>query len=281
VPSGANNIMYYLRKEVSMNYIKSLAVIILITLFLFSSLTAGVYIQGEDTHKMHQEKNTTKIFVDKNRLRVETGENDNDMVIIFREDKNLFWMVDMKKKEYREMTKDDVKKMKAKIDEGMKQIEEQMKNLPPEQRKMMEQMMPAQMNIKKIERPVYTKAGKNIKVKKWNCTHYIGEVNGKKKQEVWTIGWDELGIDADEMKVFRDMGQFFSSLAPDMTDVFKIGDKEWEKNGGFAGMPVKSINFEEGKVSSEFEINEISKKDFSAAIFEVPAGFEKVANEWE
>jgi hypothetical protein len=264
-----------------MNQFKFLVSTIFVLLFLFSTLFAGVYIEGKDTQKIQNERIDTKIYVDNNRLRVETGGDDKNIVIIFREDKNLFWMVDMSKKEYREMTKEDVKQMKAKIDEGMKQIEEQMKNLPPEQRKMMEQMMPAHMNIKKIERPVFTKKDTDIMIKNWNCAHYVGEVNGQKRQEVWTTDWDQLGIAADELKVFRDMGQFFSSLAPDMTDVFKIGDKEWEKNGGFAGMPVKSINFEEGKISSEFEITEISKKDFSASLFDVPAGFEKVSNEWD
>jgi hypothetical protein len=264
-----------------MNQFKVLTLSIFVLLFLFSTVFAGVYIEGKDTQKMQKEKNETKIYVDKNRLRVETSGDDNDMVIIFREDKNLFWMVDMSKKEYREMTKDDVKQMKAKIDEGMKQIEEQMKNMPPEQRKMMEKMMPAHMNIKKIERPIFTKKETGVMVKKWSCAHYVGEVNGQKKQEVWTTDWNQLGISSDELMVFRDMGQFFSSLAPDMTDVFRIGDKEWEKNGGFAGMPVKSIDFEEGKMTSEFEITEISKKEFSAALFDVPAGFEKVSNEWE
>lgn len=264
-----------------MNQFKLLTLTIFVLLFLFSTVSAGVYIEGKDTQKMQNEKSETKIYVDKNRLRVETGGDDKNIVIIFREDKNLFWMVDMSKKEYREMTKDDVKQMKAKMDEGMKQIEEQMKNMPPEQRKMMEKMMPAHMNIKKIERPVFTKKETSIMVKKWSCAHYVGEVNGQKKQEVWTTDWSQLGISPDELKVFRDMGQFFSSLAPDMTDVFRIGDKEWEKNGGFAGMPVKSINFEEGKISSEFQITEITKKDLSAALFDVPAGFEKVSNEWD
>ena len=46
-------------------------------------------------------------------------------------------------------------------------------------------------------------------------------------------------------------------------------------------MAVKSINYEEGKISSEFEIIEITKKDLSASLFDVPAGFNKVSNEWD
>lgn len=264
-----------------MNYFRMAIFNFLLFFLLCSFLSAGVYIEGTDNNRMQNEKNATKIYVEKDRLRVETGGSDENMVIIFREDKNLFWMLDTDKKEYREMTKDDIKQMKAKIDEGMKQMQEQLKNLPPEQRKMMEQMMPAHMNIKKIERPVFTKKETNIKIKKWNCSHYIGEINGKKTEEVWTADWDQLGIKSDELKVFRGMGEFFSSLAPDMSDMFNIGDKEFEKNGGFAGMPVKSIDYEEGKIFSEFEIEEISNKDFKTSLFEIPAGFNKVSNEWQ
>ncbi len=258
-------------------FIFSLGLIIICASFL----SAGIYLEGSDTHKGNNVTNSTKIYVEKDRLRVEAMGDDGNMVIIFREDKDLFWMLDMGKKEYREMTKDDIKKMKAKMDEAMKQMEEQLKNLPPEQRKMMEEMMPSHMNFKKDERPVFTKKGSNIKVNKWNCSHYLGEVNGTKKEEVWTTGWDQLGIKSDELGVFRVMGEFFSSLAPDMTDMFQIGDEEYEKNGGFAGMPVKSIDYEDGKISSQFEMKEITKKDLNSSLFDVPSGFDKVSNEWQ
>src|SRR5881394_1673859 len=50
-------------------------------------------------------------------------------------------MVDDKRQQYREMTKEDMKKMAAQAGAAMKRMQEQMKNMKPEQRAMMEKMM--------------------------------------------------------------------------------------------------------------------------------------------
>ena len=46
--------------------------------------------------------------------------------------------------------------MKARMDEGMKQMQEQLKNMPPEQRKMMEDMMAKQMPKQMMEQEKIT-----------------------------------------------------------------------------------------------------------------------------
>jgi hypothetical protein len=230
---------------------------------------------------MQNRETTTRIYVDTDRLRVEAGGEEQNMVIIFRQDKDLFWVVDKDEQEYREMTREDLKKMKMQIEEGMKKMQEQMKNLPPEQRKMMESMMPANINVKKMEKYDYTKVESGVKVADWTCTHYIGKAGGVKKQEIWSTDWSQINITADDMKTFRDMGEFFQSLAPDMPDMFRMGDKEFEKQGGFAGMPVKTVTYEDGNVTSEFQIRQITQKDLNKDLFEVPGNYEKVENDMQ
>jgi hypothetical protein len=258
-----------------MNAFKCIAVFLLVLSFAH----AGVYMEGTDTNRMQNQESTTKIYVDKDRLRVETTEEGRSMVIIFRQDKNLFWVVDNDESEYREMTKEDLQKMKMQLDEGMKKMQEQLKNLPPEQRKMMESMMPATMNVKKLEQSVYSKVESGVKINSWTCDHYVGKVDDQKKQDVWATDWSQTGISADDLQAFRGMGEFFKSLAPDMTDVFKLGDEEFEKQGGYAGIPIKTIDYQNGKVFSEFVVNQIVKKDLDQNLFEIPQGYEKVDNE--
>jgi hypothetical protein len=260
-----------------MKVFKIFAVLMLILSFAH----AGIYMEGTEFNPIQKQKSITKIFIDKDRLRVETAGEEEDMVIIFRQDKNLFWVVDNNNNEYREMTKEDLKKMKAQMDEGMKKMQEQLKNLPPEQRKMMEDMMPATMDVKKMEKSVYTKIESGVKINTWTCVHYEGKVENKKKEEVWTADWKQLGINTADLQAFRGMGEFFKSIAPDMPDIFEFGDEEFEKNGGFAGMPVKSIDYDEGKIFSEFELKKIEKKDLDQELFEIPKGYEKIDNEWQ
>jgi len=255
---------------------KSLMIFIILLTFSVP-LISGVYLEGIES-AAHQGQGTTKIYVDADRLRIESISDAQNTLIIFRQDKELFWVLDQNKKTYQEMTKDDLKKMKGKIDESMKMLEEQLKNMPPEQRKMMEEMMPKQamMNAQKMVKKTYVKKLSNVKVGKWSCTLYQGSAEGEQKEDVWTVDWSQIDIGPEDLTAFQDLGEFFSSLAPDMTDIFEIGTEEFEKSGGYAGMPVKSVEYEGGKIISSFEMKKLEKKSLDRSLFELPQGFTKI-----
>ncbi|MDZ7379223.1 MAG: DUF3617 domain-containing protein, partial [candidate division KSB1 bacterium] len=102
----------------------------------------GVLIVSEDESALGPKGVfTSKAYIDKDRMRAEVGDPDTDQVVIFRQDKERFWIINNKDKTYREITKQEVQTIKAQIDSAMAMMQEQMKNLPPEQRKMMEQRM--------------------------------------------------------------------------------------------------------------------------------------------
>ncbi len=257
--------------------------LILAILFIFSIslVQAGVIIKSSERSKKMNLDMTTTIYVEKDRLRVETADADQNQIIIFRGDKNVFWIIDNDKKTYSEMTQKDIEKLKEQMDKAQKMMQEQMKNMPAEQREMMEKMMPGGMSTAKKVKTEYKKKSSGEKVGKWRCTHYEEFKEGKKSGEMWTADWDQMGLDRTDMQAMGQLGKFFEALSQETSDLMQIGSEEWEKEQGISGMPVRWINYLDGEGSSEGELKDILKQNLKSSLFEIPGGYSKGENPWE
>jgi hypothetical protein len=252
--------------------------IFLITSF---SLQAGVVVTMSQEVRGMNVQSEQKIFIDSDKLRMEMSGEEENQIIIFRGDKNVFWVIDRDKKSYFEMTQDDIVNLKSQMDKMQQMMKEQMKNMPAEQRKMMEDMMPSTVPGKKKEQATYTKKAGGVKVGKWTTTQYEGTIKGKKTDELWTVDWSQVGFNRNKFAVMTKMADFFSALSQDATEFMKVGSEEWEKEMGITGMPVRWVHFMDDGSSDEGSVKDISEKDLGAALFEVPTGFNKDKSPWE
>jgi len=259
----------------------ALSLLTLCIIFSALSVQAGIIIKStEKSQKMNIDMATT-MYVEKDRLRMEMSGSEDKQVIIFRGDKNMFWVINKDKNSYTEMTQDDMKKLKEQMDNMQKMMEEQMKNLPEEQRKMMEQMMPSGMGNTKVVKTDYKKKASGQQVGKWTCDQYEGFKEGKKTSEMWTASWDQIGIQREDVSGFKKMVEFFEVISQDAMEIMKVGSEEWELEQGISGIPVKWTDFMDGQQSSQGEMKEIIKKDLDSSLFELPSGLEKEDNPWE
>jgi len=254
---------------------KSNVLVVLAFILLFAMTTfAGVVVTGVEKIGS-KEKSLSTVYIEKDKLRIETSQSGENQLILFRQDKDLIWIVNQAKKTYMEMTRQDVMQMTEQIDQAMKQLEEQLKNMPPEQREMMKKMMPSTLTEKTHPKILYKKKADGVKIKNWSTTHYEGTLNGETKSEVWTIKWSQANIDEADVKALRGMSEFFEALAGEIDEFFQMGSDEFAKKGGYAGMPVKFVYYENGEIMSDFEISEIKKQSLDTALFELPPGLKK------
>ena len=255
--------------------------IIIIVLLLSFSVQAGLIVKMAQEVQGVNVKSQQTMFIEKDRLRMEMSGEEENQTIIFRGDKNVFWVIDSEKKSYFEMTQDDIVKLKSQMENMQKMMMEQMKNMPEEQRKMMQDMMPSNMSTEKKEKPIYTKKAGGVKVGNWTTTHYEGTKQGKKSDDLWTVDWSQAGFNRGDFAVMTKMADFFSALSQEATDFMKIGSEDWEKEMGISGMPVRWIDYLEGGGTSEGSVQDISQKNLDASLFELPAGFKKDQSPWE
>ncbi|MGH7598340.1 MAG: DUF4412 domain-containing protein, partial [bacterium] len=250
---------------------------------LASSLTAGtgvVIVSTQTTTAKPEDKMTNKTYVDSDRMRMEAQAMGGTQIVIFRQDKGLFWIIDQKGKTYMEITKQDFQQMKAKMNEAKTMIDEQTKHLTPEQKQMMEKMMQSRgmpaMQPAGAAKITYKKAASGEKVNQWVCARYEGYREDKKIKEVWTTDWKSLGLTPESFKVMKDLSEFFAEFAKDMASSFdKIGSEEWEKQQGYTGIPVKTLSYMDGKLRAATEVTEVKQESLAAALFDLPTGLTK------
>lgn len=238
-----------------------------------SPARAGVTLTGE--HKTLDGSIpafTYTLSIDKDKVRMESSNNPGNS-FIYRADKGMFWMVDENKKTYSEMTRQDLEGLANTMDAAMKQMQEQLAKLPPEQRKMMEDMMKENMpGAGSQAKTTYKKTGTG-KVGSWACEKYESYQEGAKKSEMCVVDPQLLGFSEADFKALKDLAKPFEKLAKDMGSMLPQDGVD----GAPKGAPVKSTVFENGKAKSEALIKEVKKEIVSPARFEVPKGYAKKA----
>lgn len=254
-----------------MRYLKGLLIfIVLIT--ISSSVTAGILMTTEQEYygsaRSGVKETAQKAYIEDDRMRVDMTRQMKEHTIIFRADKDLFWVINHDEKTIMEITKEDLERMQQQMNAAM----EQMENLPANQREMMEGMMDDRMgNRKEI---VYEKVDSGVNVGDWETDKYEGTTDGTLKQEVWTTAWDALDLEAEDFQVMKEMTLFFKDFSMNFdSSFFKVGSEDWEK--GYAGVPVKTVSYSNGEKLIETLLKEIEESTFEASLFEKPENYEE------
>lgn len=240
-----------------------------------SSAYAGVILKSESKIYGSQRINAqTTLYLERDRMRMETTDDTGEKeVVIFRKDKQLFWVIDPKKGTYTEITKAQLRQMKRQMDEYKREMEAAMKNMPPEQRAMVEQMMKEQMPTVPDEPQIdYRKVGSG-KVGRWSCTRYQGFSKGRKVEEVWVAPFSKLGIRASDFEILEEMGGFFDEFSQGSSNSLVGDTKKWMYT--FNGFPVKTVSYEKGRVVYEDRVVDLRRSSLSQTLFELPRGLKK------
>jgi uncharacterized protein YneF (UPF0154 family) len=248
-----------------------------------SSLAAAQGIVIVEQHGPAQGEPTaaTKIHAEGNRLFIETQRDGKKQGIVYLGDAKVMRMIDYGNKTYREMTEQDFQRMGDSMAQMRQMMDEKLKNMPPQQREMVEKMMKQKMGAMpgagQAPSPVvYTKVASGQSVRQWKCDRYEGTRDGQKVWDVCAVDFAQFGVQPSDLQVFQSMAEMFKSMAPQgMDDMFKIGFEGQQNKQGFSGVPVERMSYRNGAPDEKFEITEVTHQNIDDALFEVPPGFEK------
>jgi hypothetical protein len=218
---------------------------------------------------------THQTQIEKTRMRSETDQNGRKVVMVFDGAAGVLRTFDEQNKTYTEMTRADVERMSAQMQGAMAQMQQQLQNLPPEQRARVEAMMQGGRGMVGSmvgPPPEYAKVGTDT-VGKWRCDKYEGTKNGQKSSEICTVEPSAFGLTGADFEVAKQLAEFFSKMMPaGMDSMFRLGSPGPK---GFSGLPVRTVSFRNGAPSSTMEVTDVSRQNFPDALFAVPAGFTK------
>jgi len=224
---------------------------------------------------------TNQVQLEKDRMRAETNDGSGaKRAIVFDAPKQVMTTINFDAKTYTEMTKAEADQMGAQVSGAMTQMQEAIARMPPAQRAQMEAQMQAMMRGRgpgspQAPRTEYRKTGSD-RVGKWACDKYEGFQNSEKVAEVCTVDPKALGFSAADFEITKQMTEFFKKMVPAGAarngEPFTLGTGE---AGGFSGIPVRTISYDKGQIGSTTEITEVSRQNFPASSYAVPAGFQK------
>jgi hypothetical protein len=237
---------------------------------------AGTVIQQQENLPGQEEaRQRVSLYVDSGKVRVE-GENpaSGKYLVIFDQATQIAWMVDLAKGTYMEFTAEQVQGTANQMREAMQQMDEQMANLPPAQRAMMEQMMQGRMGVGNAAQPAVSVRQKasGETVGQFSCTRYEVLRGEQKTQEVCAASADQIQLDPSVVETFKAMAAFYEPL------MRQLPRGNWAAPSGMSqipGFPVQTVRYEGEEPSSEWRVVKIEDRALDAALFTLPPDLKK------
>lgn len=232
---------------------------------------AGVRIQMENADLGTNKTSTQVIMMDNTRLRIDADEK-TSMMFLTDGGRNRMVILDRSKNTYQEIDEASMKQMAQMATGAMAQMDAAMKNMPPEQRAMMEKMMKGKMPAAAgpAVRTVYTAKGSGT-VNAFSCTKYDGVRGAEKVSEICAASASQIKIAPGDYQVFEKMKEFTGSLQDAMKNSSLGASMQTSAvtDSGISGFPVQTISFRNGQPASRMELKSVTNTNFSDADFSV------------
>lgn len=205
-----------------------------------------------------------------------------DGTMVFRGDTGNLIMINHEDKTYMVLDEATIESIGTQMNEAMKQMQEALKDVPPDQRDMVEKMMKERMPGMaggEQEKPEVKKAGSG-KVGDYSCTKYDVYKGDTKIMQHCVTPWSKI-TGGEEMKnAMITMGDFMDNMAEKFssTSGFAGAGVQGERNmfkllRKMDGFPVQTIMYSDGEQIGESNLVSSKEETVEAAEFEPPADY--------
>lgn len=257
--------------------------IVVMTLFAMPAFAGAVY-DLEIKNLVSGEVKTGKISIEGGNLKIAspavTDKRSAD--VIYRSSKREALLIDHAGKSFVVMDEAGMQAMGAQMSEGMRMLEEQMKNMPPEQRDAMRKMMQERgmaggMPGSQPAREVKVVKGGPVSMRGQSGVQYDMFVNGEKTVEYWTTSPGKLRGGAELYALAKEMSGFFEKgMGPMMNSMRDAGANPYDVLDRLDGnLPFFTRRYQGGKAVEESFFGAGRDENIAASEFEPPPGYKK------
>lgn len=195
------------------------------TLALFfltaSGASAGMIyeIESTTTGSSASTVERTMVFAHENKLKIENGADQQEGpvdTVVYRGDRKEVMILDHQRKRYTLLDEATRDRMAAQANQAMAQYQEMLKQLPEEQRQMMQQMMGSSMPSGMPQKPTSTEVkptGEEAMKNGYPCRRYDIIRDGRTTQVLWVTDWKNIEEGQEVSGTFSEMGAFFQAIA--------------------------------------------------------------------
>jgi len=262
---------------------KKLNTLLFFVLLLTSRIAlAGVVMEMITKDGSGQQTGTSTIYAQSEMVRIDNigGGSGEKISMIFRGED--FLMLNHQDKTYVVMDEAMIEETASQMSAMMKQMEEQLANIPPEQRAMVEKMMRGQMQgmmppqAPAAPPPPRVEAGESGHWKSYPCVKYSVYSGGEKSEEICAASLDAIEGSEVVMRGFRKMAEFVTRLTDSLPG--SIGTMVRNPINTVAqidGFPVHTVHFENGQVTQEDSLESVTEQALDESMFAAPAKYQR------
>lgn len=215
------------------------------------------------------------------RMAVDDRE-DGPTVSLYDSRSDKMTVIVEKERGYYEITETSMKQQigeaKSMMDGMMAEMQRELANMPPEQRKMMEEQM-RQMGMApgaaagQVQTPKITirNTGRSDTVNGMRCRLYESFVDSQKSEEICVADRDAVSMPTADYATLKKMFNFMERIS---SIVASLGMKVAPDTlPSVDGVPVRIRSFEDGGTGT---LKKVSTGSLDTALFRVPAGYRKI-----
>jgi len=260
------------------------AILIFVLVLTSPTALAGVVMDMITKDGSGKQTGASKIYVLSEMVRIDNiGQSSGEqMSMIFRGEE--FLMLNHKDKTYTVMDEAMREETTSQMSAMMKQMEEQLANVPPEQRAMAEKMMqgrmkevmPSQAQVAPPP-PPRVEAGESSEWKSYPCVKYTVYSSGEKSEEICAASPDAIEGSEEVMRGFRKMAEFLKKMTESLPGPFGGGMAQNPMNmmEQIDGFPVHTLHFENGQISQEVSLESVTEQALEESLFAAPDNYKK------
>lgn len=213
-----------------------------------------------------------QLFVEPDRLKLP---RDNGGVI-YRADQEKTYTFDDARKVFTEVSRESLGQMRQQMDAAMAQVRQQMASMPPDQRKMVEEMLAKQGGgvaaTGAAPAVTYEKSGGRETVGKWSCEGYARLEDGRKAQDLCVARIADLGLARDDLKAFTSMSAMMKDGLGRNPGAAMDFDA-MSKAIGFDGIPLRTVTYMPNGTRRQITVKSVERRALPPGTFELPAGY--------
>lgn len=251
---------------------------------------AGVVLHTETTfpNRAEMPPQAGSMMIEGNNLKMTVdGMGSIPSTVIYRGDRDEILLINHDDHTWRAMDKETMVTLGRHMNPAMEQLQKHMgdalKNMPPERRAMMENILARQgvdldqgltpgVMDGKIEMQV-KKTGETQSINNYPCVKYEIWQEGQKVAEHWVTDWKRIDGAQGAQDVFQYMADFSREV---WQETFKGSGGPaslFEALGAMEGFPVLTKTFSDGKPVTESRLTGVEKKQASGQEFEPPSDY--------
>ncbi len=182
-------------------------------------------------------------------------------------------LVDHQNKSVTRVDENTMKQMGGAISAAQKQMEEQLKNMPPEQQAQMRQMMKGLMpsGMEKSQPLRSERTSEKAKSGDWSCKIVNVFKGDEKVSQVCVASYKSLDVPKEDYLVMKDFMTFISSMSENLP----IGDKASFASADLGEGMLPVIVEGMSQSAESMTLDKVSNESLDAALFTVPAGYKE------